>query len=111
MHDRLLEGQRSFGIESWRKFAVEAGVPDLVAFDVCNAKKDPVPRIERNRALAKKLGIRGTPTLIVNGWKLSSPPTSAQLDDMVKAVISGKNPMFTYIQPRTAGLSLSKIFD
>ena len=27
---------------------------------------------------------QGTPTIIINGWKLAKPPTEAELDQMVR---------------------------
>jgi protein-disulfide isomerase len=43
--------------------------------------------------LAEQLDVQGTPTLIVNGWKLGRPPSEEELDRMVKAILAGKSPV------------------
>jgi protein-disulfide isomerase len=93
MHDQLFGGQDSFGLKPWSDYATAAGVPDLAAFDLCIKRTDPVPRIEEDKELGTKLDLKGTPTLIVNGWMLAQPPTPEELDAMVKAVLAGKSPV------------------
>ena len=93
MYDQLLDGQDSFGLKPWSDYATSAGVPDLKAFDECIRRSDPVPRIEQGKELGKKLDVQGTPTLIVNGWKLGHPPSEEELDGMVKKILAGKSPV------------------
>jgi protein-disulfide isomerase len=93
MHDRLFEGQDALGLKPWTDYAAEAGVPDLAAFTACTKRTEPIPRVEAGKALAKELDINATPTLIVNGWMLSHPPSPEELDAMIKAVLAGKNPV------------------
>jgi protein-disulfide isomerase len=93
MYDQLYDGQDSFGLKPWSDYATAAGVPDLGAFDACVKKTNPIQRIEEGKQLGAKLDVRGTPTLIVNGWKLGHPPTAEELDGMVKAVLAGKSPV------------------
>ena len=93
MYDQLFEGQGFFGLKSWDEYAAGAGVPDLGTFDACIKKTDEMRRVEDGKALGTKLDVRGTPTLIVNGWKLPLPPTVEELDGMVKAVLAGKSPI------------------
>jgi hypothetical protein len=40
-----------------------------------------------------KLDVQGTPTIIINGWKLGRPPTADELDGMVKKILAGKSPV------------------
>jgi protein-disulfide isomerase len=93
MHDRLFDEQNSFGLKPWSDYATEAGVPDLAAFEACIKRGDPVPRIEEGKQLGTRLDVKGTPTLIINGWKLGRPPTLDELDHMVKAILAGKSPV------------------
>lgn len=93
MHDRLFEEQDQIGLKPWSEFAQEAGVADLGTFDACIKDTAPVAKVEAGKQLGNKLDIRGTPTLIVNGWKLGQPPSAADLDKMVKAILAGKNPV------------------
>jgi protein-disulfide isomerase len=93
MHDRLFEQQSQLGLKSWREFATDAKVPDLGAFEVCIQRKDPIPRVVEGEKLGEKFNIQGTPTLVVNGWKLGRPPSVEELDRMVKAILAGKSPV------------------
>jgi protein-disulfide isomerase len=93
MHDQLFEGQDQFGLKPWDDYATAAGVPDLAALDACIKKTDPIQRVEEGKALGAKLDVRGTPTIIINGWKLGRPPTEKELDQMVQRVLAGKQPV------------------
>jgi protein-disulfide isomerase len=57
------------------KLARETGVPDTTAFLACSRAAAAVDRIDRDVALAKNLGLRGTPAFIVDGTYLGAPPT------------------------------------
>jgi protein-disulfide isomerase len=92
MMDQLFRQQKAMGLKSWTEFASEAGVPQVAAFDVCMQSDEPEPRIVEGRTLGEKLMVRGTPTLIVNGWKLGRPPKLGELEQMVKAILAGKSP-------------------
>jgi protein-disulfide isomerase len=91
--DQLFEGQDQFGLKPWDDYATAAGVPDLVAFDACVKNIDPITRVEEGKALGAQLDVHGTPTIIINGWKLGHPPTEEELDGMVKAILAGRSPV------------------
>lgn len=93
MYDQLFEGQDQFGLKPWADFATAAGVPDLAAFDACIRRTDPVRRVEQGKALGTKLDVQGTPTIIINGWKLGQPPNEQELDQMVQRILAGKSPI------------------
>jgi protein-disulfide isomerase len=44
-------------------------------------------------ALGAKLDVQGTPTIVINGWKLGHPPSEADLDQMVQRVLAGEPPV------------------
>lgn len=90
MYDQLFEGQDQFGLKPWDDHATAAGFPDIPAFDACIKKTGPIPRVEEGKALGAKLDVKGTPTIIINGWKLGKPPTEAELDQMVQRTLAGK---------------------
>lgn len=92
MHDRLYEQQNQFGLKPWNEFADEAGIADLAAFESCIRNKKNVQRIVDGKQLAEQLNVLGTPTLIINGWKLGHVPTAEELDRMVKALLAGEQP-------------------
>jgi protein-disulfide isomerase len=93
MHGLLFEQQDKFGLKSWSEFATEAGVADNAAFEACIKSTDPIPRVVEGKALGKELDVKGTPTVVINGWKLGRPPMLDELDQMVKAILAGKSPV------------------
>jgi NhaA family Na+:H+ antiporter len=93
MYNQLFEGQDQFGLKPWDDYATAAGLPDIPAFDACIKRTDLIPRVEEGKALGAKLDVQGTPTIIINGWKLGRPPTPDELDQMVKAILAGKSPV------------------
>ncbi len=93
MHDLLFEQQDKFGLKPWGEFATDAGVPDSAAFEACIKRTDPIPRVTEGKALGNQLDVQGTPTVMINGWKLGRPPTLDELDHMVKAILAGKSPV------------------
>ncbi len=52
-----------------------------------------MPRVVEGETLGKKIGVQGTPTVIINGWRLGRPPSEAELDGMVKTILAGKSPV------------------
>lgn len=62
-------------------------------FEACIKSTEPVPRIAEGKALGSTLDIKGTPTIVINGWKLGHPPSVEELDGMVKAILAGKSPI------------------
>jgi len=70
-HDALFTHQDSLGIKSFDDFARLAGVPDLETFAECVNQSGPVAAIEADLADAQALGIRATPTLLINNQMIS----------------------------------------
>jgi protein-disulfide isomerase len=93
MHAKLYEWQDQFGLKPWSEFASAAGVSDLATFESCAKRTEPLERVAEGRKLAEQLDVHGTPTIVINGWKLHRPPDASELDAMVKAVLAGKNPV------------------
>jgi len=93
MHARLFEWQNQLGLKPWSEFATAAGVSDLATFESCVKGTEPLERVVTGRKLADELGVKGTPTVIVNGWQLHRPPDAAELEAMVQAILAGKNPV------------------
>jgi protein-disulfide isomerase len=93
MYDQLYDGQDSFGLKPWSDYAIVAGVTDVEMFNACVSGTGPIARVEEGKRLGTRLDVKGTPTVIVNGWKLGQPPTLEQLEGMVKSVLAGKSPV------------------
>lgn len=82
----LFAAQERIGITAWDAFAWEAGVPDLETFRRCTAGPEAPARVRRHEALAGRLGVTGTPTVIVNALMFDIPPSTAQLDSIAGTV-------------------------
>ncbi len=95
LHDLLYEKQDSLGLKSWASFAAAAGVKDTVQFARCAADTAAVPRIAAGLALGKKVGVRGTPTIVLNGWRYWSIPDSTELEHVITEFLEGKAPFGT----------------
>lgn len=64
----------------WQELALSAGVPDTVAFRECFESSSVRAEIERDLALAQRLGARGTPTFVgPRGMHLGTPSRDALL--------------------------------
>ncbi len=75
MHDALFAAPDSFGLKEWRSYATEAQVPDLAAFDACVKGSTGLPaRVSRGIAFAPQVPVSGTPTVLLNGWRLPAGP-------------------------------------
>lgn len=84
--------QDSFGLKPWVGYAQEAGVRDTSAFAACVRDTARVDRIEQGRRIAASMKVRGTPVVIINGWRFSRPPSDAQLRETIKALLAGETP-------------------
>ena len=87
MVDQLYGGQDSYGLKPWTAFALRAGVGDTVAFAQCMLDTMPVAAVNRGVAVAQKLGIRSTPTVLVNDLKFGSPPEVSELFRVIDSAL------------------------
>lgn len=79
--DGLLIRQDSLGLKPWLSYLADVGLRPDAKQAACLASTDSVPAIEFGRAAGVRLGIRGTPAIMINGWLYSRPPTTAELVD------------------------------
>lgn len=66
-HDSVYAEQHLLGVVPVLEFGSRAGVPDTAAFHRCVLDTLPVPAIEQDLAEGKKIGVPGTPAIIVDG--------------------------------------------
>jgi protein-disulfide isomerase len=95
LHDVIYDKQDSLGLKSWASYARDAGVPDTARFARCAAAVALMPRVDAGLALGKKVGVRGTPTVIVNGWRYSAPPQAEEFVRVIGALLAGREPFPT----------------
>jgi protein-disulfide isomerase len=90
--DRVFEQQDSLGLKSWASYALDAGVVDTGRLARCAAETGPLLRVDRHVALGEKFAVKGTPTVIVNGWRLPGTPNDEQLARVIDDVLAGRKP-------------------
>lgn len=73
-HDALFVEQSAIGLAPWTRFAVDAGVPDIPAFERCTASAAPSPTLHGDTLAARELNVSGTPTLLINGLRFTGTP-------------------------------------
>jgi protein-disulfide isomerase len=93
MYDYLFQHPESVKEFQSVQLAQAAKVPDVPRFEACTRNDAQLPRIVEGKQLAQAFTVRGTPTLLINGWKLTAPPTASELNQMVDAVLQGKPPV------------------
>jgi protein-disulfide isomerase len=86
--DRIYQQQDSMGLKSWAAFARDVGVSDTTPFVTCVRETSQIAAVERGLRDGKKVGVRGTPTVLVNGWKYPMPPSESDLRRFVDSVVA-----------------------
>lgn len=90
--DLVFQYQDSLGFKSFAAFARDAGVRDTARFIRCAADTAQVARIERGLALGKQIGVRGTPTVVINGWRFNRIPDDNLLRESSQRLRNGEPP-------------------
>lgn len=87
----LFQHQDSIGVTAWEDLAARSGVPSVDLFSAC--LRDGLTRstVERGRSLGVALGVDATPTVFINGFRLSRPPNEAELDRIAKLISAGRD--------------------
>jgi protein-disulfide isomerase len=69
MHDKLFANQAALSTETYQRYARELGL-DVARFQRDMAHPKLKARVEEDAQLAKKVGVSGTPTFVVNGERV-----------------------------------------
>jgi protein-disulfide isomerase len=89
MHDLLFDNQDSLGHVAWTTLAARAGVRDTSQLLACIAGPAAAAALESDVKLGHDLGVRGTPTVLINGLRFQTPPDSTVLDSIVRNLRKG----------------------
>ncbi len=73
MHDRLFENQAALSEEDLARYAREIGL-DVERFEEDLRSEETQRRIERDKALGRRLDVTGTPAIFINGRRFREPP-------------------------------------
>jgi protein-disulfide isomerase len=91
-HDVLLAQQDSFGLKLWSGFAADFNVPSIERFEQCLADTSNVEMIVRGLKMGDKLGLRGTPMVILNGLRFDAAPNEVVLRDLIDSILTHGDP-------------------
>ena len=92
MAHELFAKQDSIGVTPWTAFAQSAGILDAAGFLSCMASDSSQARVDADRTLATSLSVRGTPTVVIDGWRFPLPPTLDTLRRVAHEVVAGRSP-------------------
>lgn len=74
MHRVLYENADSLGLVTWWWYARTAGVGDSAAFDLCLRSATAGRSLARDTLDAQRLGVSGTPTLLIGSLRVNGVP-------------------------------------
>ncbi|HRP06885.1 MAG TPA: thioredoxin domain-containing protein [Gemmatimonadales bacterium] len=89
IHAMLYAKQDSFGLKPWTEIAADAGVADMPRFEECLGESEITERIDSDIKSGNNLGVNGTPTILVNGWRYHVPPYDS-LEQVIRASLEGR---------------------
>ena len=84
-HDAVFDAQNYLGSTPVERFATWSDVSDSAAFELCLQSAAARAHISRDIALGNRLHLVGTPSVLINGWRLQGTPTLTELDSAVRA--------------------------
>jgi len=84
--------QDSMGVKPWTSFASDVRIDNVKRFSKCVSDTITIDRIERGLALGALIELKGTPTVIVNGWRFPVTPPDTQFRRVVGDLLAGKEP-------------------
>jgi protein-disulfide isomerase len=78
----------------WSRLGSKAGIPDRELFMECAETEDPGlrARIDESKSFGIELGVRATPTIMIDGWRFPIPPDANEILRVVAAVRAGEQP-------------------
>ena len=85
--DRLFAIQDSLGLIPWTAIARRAGVSDIERFQACMRDSSGAKAIRQDIIAAKRLGVSGTPAVLVNHQLFAGSPGKAVLQRYVDAAL------------------------
>ncbi len=94
MHEKLFADQKNLGPEQFRQYARELGL-DMNKFEADMQSDQVKAAVQEDMQLAQRVGVRGTPTVFVNGKILQNRSLEGFkqiIDPAIKEAASGQKP-------------------
>jgi len=82
----LFTSQDSLGLLGWGTLANRAGVPDTSQLVGCQRSDRKLAAIEKGQSATVEAKVSGTPTVIINGWRFATPPSTDTIGAIVQRV-------------------------
>ena len=92
MATALFKGQDSIGLLPWTEYARRAGITALDQFARCAVAQEVPAVVDSGRILGQRIGISGTPTVFINGWRFPGTPSEHEMTTAVDRLLAGKTP-------------------
>ena len=92
MRTLIFQRQQELHLKPWAELAEDANVSNVDLFSECLDDPRTVTKIQEAKEIALSLGVRGTPTIYINGWKMPGPPSPKQFETIVENVAKGRQP-------------------
>lgn len=92
MTDFIFLHQDSIGRQDAAWFAASAAIPDLAQFAECISSARSDSSVERGFQTAKRLGLSGTPTIMINGWRYGGVPSDSTINADIEALLRNEEP-------------------
>jgi protein-disulfide isomerase len=89
-HDALFQQQDSIGTTSWLLYAEKAGVSDLADFGECMRTERPRARVDADTAVARSIGVWGTPAFIFQGKMVTGASSTELLSVWIRDALRKK---------------------
>ena len=86
--DAVYRRQDSLGLKSWASFAQDAGIHDTVAFQRCATAVTSLAYVDSGQADGKRIGVVGTPGIMINGWLFAHPPSDSVLKRTIDSIVN-----------------------
>jgi protein-disulfide isomerase len=85
-HDKLYLNSPSLGFQDLVRYAEEIGV-DTRQFERCLVDERYRDKVEEDRALAERLGLRGTPTFFFNGQRVEGAVPEDVFENLIEKMV------------------------
>jgi protein-disulfide isomerase len=89
-HNAVFASQSALGTKPFVDYAKEAGVANLREFEKCTKVTVPLRSITEDVTEARRIGGRGTPTIVINGLRLRPPYSPEAIGERVRAAMDTK---------------------
>lgn len=108
--DSLYANQERLGATTWPWITSLIPTDQRGAFERCTEENATPPMVVQGVNAGRALGITGTPTILVNGWRYPGMPADSEFVRVVEDLVAGKRPYPEFpaaavVSPREKGAS------